>query len=137
MNQLVGTWKNESEYDGTNVLTTIEIDGEGQMVTRIEYRMPESRQNIEHHGKVDVGNDWFEITLDSGFTQEFDATGTAKGPMRKFTESEFEETREMLSQRIKYQITPDHRLETQVQGPNGPMTVVYQPCDSSQVNMPS
>jgi len=125
--QLIGSWKHEGEHDGTRTETTIAIGGDGKFVTRMDYQMPGSRQIVEHHGMLEVEDEWFRVILARGCTQEFPMDGSG-GPLREFTQAEFEETSAMLSQRISYQFTADGHLETKVMGPNGLMTIVYIRC---------
>lgn len=129
LEQLVGSWKHEGNFGDTKTETKIVIDESGGIVTRMDYRMPNKRQIVEHHGAIHVADTWFKIELAHGFTQELSADSNEESPMRAFTKDELDETLKMLAQKIGYLITPEGQFKTEVQGPAGPMTIIYNRCN--------
>lgn len=127
LEKLVGNWKYRGEYDGTQTETKIAIDAQGCVVARMHYPMPNARQIVEHYGTVHVETDWFRVNLEKGYTKEFQGGDSEEGPLREFTKCEMNETQEMLSQKIAFQITPEGTLRTEITAPVE-MVIIYDRC---------
>ncbi len=126
MNALVGTWVNEMEMAGTRVTTTQVIRADDSYQTRMVYVLPGgATQTLVHEGTVAVGKTTFRPTFQSGRTAMSGAPlAAANFAERPFTDAEAAGTRAMLDQDIGYAVDGEV-LTTTVQGPAGPMTVVY------------
>ena len=67
------------------------------------------------------------IYLEKGYTKELQGGDSEEGPLREFTECEMNETQEMLSQKIAFQITPEGTLRTEITAPVE-MVIIYDRC---------
>lgn len=125
LDELIGVWIHETEMGGVKISMTQSISDAGYETVMV-YAMPDgARRVIAHVGDISATAETFRARFNAGRTEATGASDPAANfAMRPFTEAEAAETRAMLDQDIAYRVEGD-RLITIVQGPQGPMEVVY------------
>lgn len=126
MSSIYGTWRNETASGDSSVITTQTIREEDSYETHMIFLFDAGcRQHIYHYGRISIGEATLKLTVESGKTEMTGCNDSAKNfDMRALTRAEIDEARSLLAQEIPYTIENDV-LTTTVEGPMGPMDVVY------------